>query len=151
MNLKSPIVQPCFLPYSNHNSLARTLKLQGLSLACNYLAFPLWSTLKNIRYLLTASQLSAYPYWQHVFAVLQCHGLSVEGFVLPSSTTREVRFCVIHIYVNSHLWLIAYLTKVFQWSFFRITDLCFYKSTEHGIWRKERMFLTNRSRILMNN
>lgn len=23
--------------------------------------------------------------------VFQCHGLSIEGFVLPSSTTREVR------------------------------------------------------------
>lgn len=25
------------------------------------------------------------------FVLLQCHGLSIEGFVLPSSTTREVR------------------------------------------------------------
>ena len=47
------------------------------------------------------------PSCQHilgdVFAVLQCHGLSVEGFVLPSSTTREVRFCVFHIYVIDSL------------------------------------------------
>uniref|UniRef100_A0A4X1SRY2 Phosphorylase b kinase regulatory subunit n=1 Tax=Sus scrofa TaxID=9823 RepID=A0A4X1SRY2_PIG len=38
-------------------------------------------------------------FYQKVWKVLQkCHGLSVEGFVLPSSTTREVRFCLSHLY-----------------------------------------------------
>lgn len=27
----------------------------------------------------------------NIYFVRQCHGLSIEGFVLPSSTTREVR------------------------------------------------------------
>lgn len=39
--------------------------------------------------------------------VFQCHGLSIEGFVLPSSTTREVRSpnCQPFNFINSFLFI----------------------------------------------
>lgn len=51
-----------------------------------------WKILQKVFiHLLISEQDEDSPLIHVHFFVPQCHGLSIEGFVLPSSTTREVR------------------------------------------------------------
>lgn len=68
---------------------------------------------------------------------LQCHGLSIEGFVLPSSTTREVMSdYTLHMKLREKF----YCFSIFYFFFFFLNLSSYHLNATLGIWEKSGIF-----------